>query len=257
MNVYDAMAPHFDRQRALPDGVADAIRAAILRTAAVPRPRVLDLGAGSGRIGRSFVHADDDYFGVDLSLGMLRSFARQVRRAALVQADGARLPFGGGAFDVVLLVQVLSGARGWPALLGEVIRVLRPNGMLMVGRVVAPDDGVDAQMKTRLAVILDAMAIHPYRDKPRDDALAWLAREMPDPAVVVVASWTETRRPGAFLERHAQGARFSVLPEPVRWNAMRDLAAWAVDTFGSLDADCPEGRRFELTIHHRPKGTTP
>ena len=41
------------------------------------RARLLDLGAGTGRIGRPFVAAGDDYVGVDLSLGMLREFARR------------------------------------------------------------------------------------------------------------------------------------------------------------------------------------
>jgi SAM-dependent methyltransferase len=257
MNVYDAMAPDFDRRRALPKGIPEAIRATILRASLAPRPRILDLGAGSGRIGRGLVRAGDDYFGVDLSLGMLRSFVLQARDAALVQADGALLPFGDAAFDVVLLVQVLSGAQGWRAMLGDIIRVLRPGGALMIGRVIAPDDGIDTGMKTRLAAILNAMDIQPYRDKPRDEALAWLARAMPDPAVVTVATWTETRRPGAFLDRHAAGARFSILPEPVRREAMGRLARWAIDTFGSLDVDCPEVRRFDLTIHRLPKGSTP
>src|SRR5688500_8784760 len=82
---YDAIAPRFDRDRALPDGVAEAIRAAVLAAAAV-RPRVLDLGAGTGRIGRPFVAAGDDYVGVDLSLGTLRAFmARCERTPRLVQ----------------------------------------------------------------------------------------------------------------------------------------------------------------------------
>src|SRR5258705_13776305 len=76
---YDAAAPSFDRHRALPDGVPEAIRATTLAAiAASPRPRLLDLGAGTGRIGRSFVAAGDDYVGVDLSVGMLRKFASQI-----------------------------------------------------------------------------------------------------------------------------------------------------------------------------------
>src|SRR5436305_509129 len=77
-------------------------------------PRLLDLGAGSGRIGAPFVAAGDDYVGVDLSAGMLREFAARTERVArLVQADGARLPFGDAAFDAVLLIQVFGGLSGW------------------------------------------------------------------------------------------------------------------------------------------------
>jgi precorrin-6B methylase 2 len=46
------MAAGFERQRALPEGVARSIRQAILAAlASEDRPRLLDLGAGTGRIG--------------------------------------------------------------------------------------------------------------------------------------------------------------------------------------------------------------
>jgi len=65
MSAYDAAAPSFDRHRALPYGVPDTIRDTILRAGLPPRPRLLDLGAGSGRIGRPFVQTGDDYTAVD------------------------------------------------------------------------------------------------------------------------------------------------------------------------------------------------
>jgi predicted TPR repeat methyltransferase len=71
-SAYDTAAPAFDRHRALPDGVPQAIRAAVVAATGAPSPRLLDLGAGAGRIGRPFVAAGDDYVGIDLSLGMLR-----------------------------------------------------------------------------------------------------------------------------------------------------------------------------------------
>jgi SAM-dependent methyltransferase len=259
MNVYDAMASDFDRRRSLPEGVTGAIRDTILQAGLPSMPRILDLGAGAGRIGRTFVRAGDDYYGVDLSFGMLRAFAdtSPVQPPPLVQADGARLPFQDATFDAVLLVQVLSGAKGWRRLFVDVMRVLRPAGALIVGRVVAPDDGVDARMKARLAAILQEMDIHPYRDKPRDEALAWLLQRMPYSTTLTVAAWTEARRPDAFLERHAGGARFAVLAEPVKRDALHRLAAWAVETFGSLDAACMEDRRFDLTIYRFHQGITP
>ena len=193
MSVYDAMAADFDRRRALPDGVAEAIRQTVLGAGLPARPSVLDLGAGSGRIGWPFVRAGDDYVGLDLSAGMLRTFAARHPGVRLVQADGAGLPFRDESFDAVLLIQVLSGVPGWRALLADARRVLRRSGALFVGRVVAPDDGIDAAMKAQAAAILDAMGVHPYRDKPRDRALAWLVAAMPDPAVLTVASWTAER----------------------------------------------------------------
>ncbi|OYY07217.1 MAG: hypothetical protein B7Y70_15335, partial [Rhizobiales bacterium 35-68-8] len=105
MSNFDAVAPAFDRHRALPEGAAQDVRAAVLR-ALSPRPRLLDLGAGSGRIGWPFVTAGDDYIGLDLSLGMLQAFRARSSTARLVRADGCALPFGARTFDGVLLVQI-------------------------------------------------------------------------------------------------------------------------------------------------------
>ena len=151
MPDFDISAPTFDRYRGLPPRVPEAIRSAILTSiAALPRPCVLDLGAGTGRIGKAFVDAGDAYIGVNLSLGMLREFAVQTgamggKVRCLAQADGAQLPFRDAAFDVVLLIQVLSGARRWRRLLDEARRVLKAGGSIVVGRVVAPMAGIDAQ----------------------------------------------------------------------------------------------------------------
>jgi ubiquinone/menaquinone biosynthesis C-methylase UbiE len=138
--AYDAAAPNFDRHRALPDGVAEAIRASVMAAVGVPRPRLLDIGSGAGRIGWPFVAAGDDYIGVDFSFGMLREFMGRAEwngaPARLVQADGERLPLADASLDVVLLMQVLSAARDGRRLIAEARRVLQPAGCLIFGRTV-------------------------------------------------------------------------------------------------------------------------
>ena len=74
MSAYDAAAPASIFIAPLPDGATQGIRLAVIRAVgSVTRPHLLDLGAGAGRIGRTFVAAGDDYLGVDLSFSMLRS----------------------------------------------------------------------------------------------------------------------------------------------------------------------------------------
>ena len=114
--AYDAMAAHFEPQRAVPEEVVRSVRSALTTALKhLDRPRLLDLGAGSGRFGRHFVAAGDDYIGVDLSAGMLGVFAEHCaggRRAILVQADGRALPFADACFDAVLLIAVFGGLTG-------------------------------------------------------------------------------------------------------------------------------------------------
>ena len=247
MSVYDPVAPHFDAHRGLPVGVPEAIRAAVRRAAGQPAPRILDLGCGSGRIGLPFVAAGDDYVGADLSSGMLREF-RQRAAARLVQADGQALPFRGAAFDAVLLIQVFGGMRGWRKVIAEARRVLGRAGSLILGRTSMPADGIDARMKRELADILRGLGMERDRQNARDDIVQSLDQDAASRESVTAATWSGRRTPRGFIERHGSGARFSALPQDVKARALRDLGAWAVTAFGSLDQAFDEPHTFELEI---------
>ena len=246
-SAYDAIAPRFERDRALPEGVGDAIRAAALTAAGVARPRLLDLGAGSGRIGWPFVAAGDDYVGADLSFGMLQAFAARCEGPArLVQADGLALPFGDATFDAVMLVQVFGGMSAWQAFAGEVQRVLRAPGAVLIGRTATPESGVDARMKRQLGVILEGT--RPREGNARENIEQMLGAAATHRERQVVASWSAQRTPRQFIARHRTGARFAALPDAMKDDAMRALAAWAEKTFGSLDAVSSESHSFELRV---------
>jgi ubiquinone/menaquinone biosynthesis C-methylase UbiE len=245
-SAYDALAPRFDRDRHLPAGVAEAVRAAMLDVVAVARPKVLDLGAGTGRIGWPFVAAGDDYVGADLSFGMLQAFVQRCdRRPRLVQADGHRLPFGDASFDAVLLIQVFGGIGDWQQFAAEVRRVLRPSGAVSIGRTVVPDDGVDARMKRQLDLILGTQR---PATKRRADIQQQLGADAAETQRRVVGTWSTERTPRQFIARHRGGARFSALPDSVKDVAMVRLAAWAEQAFGSLDAALAESHAFELQL---------
>ncbi len=246
-SAYDSAAPTFARDRALPDDAVELVRTVVLAAVALPSPRLLDLGAGSGRIGWPFVRAGDDYVGIDLSLGMLRAFCACERAARLVRADGESLPFRDGTFDAVMLIQVFGGARRWRPLLDEARRVLRASGALIVGRTVAPEDGLDARMKERLATVLDGMGVKPYQTRARADAQSWLEANGCGTRAVA-ARWTASRTPRGFIERHRTGARFARLADEIKDEAMQKLGAWAAQEFGSLDAPWRERHEFELQV---------
>jgi len=252
MSAYDAAASTFERHRALPDAVPRAVRAAVLAALPTPAPRLLDLGAGTGRFGRPFAAAGDDYVGIDLSFGMLHEFAGRTEPGRppprLAQADGERLPFADASFDAVLMIHVFGGMRGWRRVLGEARRVLHPRGAIVIGRSVAPYDGLDARMKHRLQQLLAEGGVEAGPQNRREHALHDLASAAQDHARVVAARWSAARTPRAFLDRHRTGARFSALPGEVRDATLELLADWATATFGSLDAASSEPHAFELDV---------
>jgi ubiquinone/menaquinone biosynthesis C-methylase UbiE len=248
--AFDAAASNFESYRSLPTGVPEAIRQVTWDALGLVSPvRVLEIGAGTGRIGKAFAGMGDFYVGVDTSLAMLREFPANSNGCILVQADGRQLPFCDGAFDLVLLMQVLSGAGDWQGILNEVRRVLRPEGSVAVGHTVTPESGIDAQLKRRLRAILEQMEVSWHRpQESRKEALAWLCSSAARHVHSQAASWSVNVTPRNFLVRHRTGARFAALPTAVQEHALEQLAAWAQMAFGSLDAEFQEQRSFELDI---------
>jgi hypothetical protein len=138
--------------------------------------------------------------------------------------------------------------RGWRKFIAEARRVLRPGGGLIVGRTSMPAGGVDARMKQRLTLILRELGAEQEREKVRDDIIQSLESNAHSRESVTAATWTANRTPRGFIERHGSGARFSALPAHIKAQALRDLGAWAAETFGSLDRPFAEQHAFELQI---------
>ena len=88
----------------------------------------LEIGCGTGVHAASVRALGWTPLGVDVSAGMLRH-ARG--RLACARADAERLPVKDGSVDAVVAVMVHTDMPGYPAVLREVARVLRPGGVLV------------------------------------------------------------------------------------------------------------------------------
>lgn len=109
-----------------------ALKAYIVATAVryAPGRPVLDVGCGVGHDLRRLAAAGLAPFGLDLSLQALAR-ARTARQP-VVQGDGAWLPFATGAFAAARVERVLQHVAEPDAVLAEVVRVVRPGGLLAV-----------------------------------------------------------------------------------------------------------------------------
>jgi SAM-dependent methyltransferase len=92
--------------------------------------RLLDVGCGTGGVAASLADAAR-VVAVDRSVLAL-GHARRRGVRALAASDGDRLPFASGAFDVIIMLDVLEHFADERALLTEVRRCLRPSGALVV-----------------------------------------------------------------------------------------------------------------------------
>jgi len=120
--VYDA----FMRRSGLCQ--AEAVRRGLAGRA--PFGSVLDVAGGTGRTAAAVRDLARRVVVADVSPGML-AVARG-RGIEAVQAPAEALPFGDGEFDAVLCIDALHHFHEQDAALGEMVRVLRPGGALVV-----------------------------------------------------------------------------------------------------------------------------
>ena len=94
---------------------------------------ILDLATGSGDLALALRAACPAarIVGADFCLPMLR-VAQRKTLGHLVVADGMRLPFADGAFDVLTVAFGLRNMESWAGALAEMARVLQPGGHLLV-----------------------------------------------------------------------------------------------------------------------------
>jgi SAM-dependent methyltransferase len=104
----------------------------------LPHPLVLDVATGTGRLPRALFRQpgfDGRVIGLDLSRRMLHeaisATAQFSDRLTLIWQDAEDLPFRDDTFDAVTCLEALEFMPHPAAVLAEMVRVLRPGGILV------------------------------------------------------------------------------------------------------------------------------
>ncbi|MBP8973093.1 MAG: methyltransferase domain-containing protein [Anaerolineae bacterium] len=112
-------------------------------------PLVLDVATGTGRLPLALLEQptfQGRIIALDLSRKMLARAAAKLApfgdRVALLHHPAEALPFPDGAFDLVTCLETLEFLMDARAVLGELVRVLRPGGLL----VLTNRQGLDARL---------------------------------------------------------------------------------------------------------------
>jgi SAM-dependent methyltransferase len=248
---FDRAAAFYDATRALPDGVAEQVRDAIVdRVGARPGTRFLEVGVGTGRIALPFVRAGHAYCGIDLSAAMLGALREKAiagpAQPGLACADAMALPFRPGVFDVVLLIHVIHLVDDHLETLGEVRRVLRPNGRVIISANAYTEqerrDAEGGRMPTgarlvtsRWNAILSELGLDQRRRRPQgqwisDEALtADLGRLGASVERVVLVRYQDRARTAREVAAAHRDRIFSSdwpIPDDIHAEAARRLERW-------------------------------
>lgn len=136
--LYDRIAPGYDLAEGLyhwftrkPNYRHEFISELELR----PQARVLEVSVGTGANLR-FLPLDIDFYGVDISWGMLhkcrRNLSKWRRKAHLFQAEAERLPFKAGEFDCVFHAGGINFFTNKARAIKEMIWVARPGTKIVI-----------------------------------------------------------------------------------------------------------------------------
>jgi demethylmenaquinone methyltransferase/2-methoxy-6-polyprenyl-1,4-benzoquinol methylase len=144
---FDLLAPIYDRVIPPPDPVR-------LRTLLrLPtQGRVLEAGGGTGRVSSDLVPLVGKLVINDLSRPMLNQ-ARRKASLQPVQSTVEQLPFPNASFDRVFAVDALHHFSDHRAAIGELLRVLRPGGRMVIEE---PDI---KRLPVKLIALLEKLAL--------------------------------------------------------------------------------------------------
>jgi len=226
--------------------------------------RVLEIGVGTGRIAIPVAAAGCEVFGVDLSVEMLTALAdrmqrEDIQRIHLAQGDILALPYREGAFDGALAVHVLHLVSDWAGVLKQVSRLVRPGGVLVLGRDWIDPDSFSGKIrnhfrKTVVEVGTEMLppgataAAPPSGGAAIVKCLMDLGAEPIGEGEIVGAEWTTELTPRQVLNGigSRDDAESWVLPDDVLTETMRRLEAFAADEWEDLTAPQPVTRRFMM-----------
>jgi ubiquinone/menaquinone biosynthesis C-methylase UbiE len=137
IGMYDLAATRYDRIKQFdPDWerrfVGEPIANAVEQLAGA---RVLDAGAGTGRVARALLPLTDstlELVCLEPSRKMLALGRKLAPRALWLRGRADPLPFADGTFDIVVSLEVVEFTAEPGRTLRELVRVLRPGGSLLV-----------------------------------------------------------------------------------------------------------------------------
>jgi len=132
--AFDRAAEYYDETRAIDEAaLADTID--LLEAELGGRGPVLEIGVGTGIVALPFAARGVPLAGLDLSLPMMRKLVEKAGGRAplpLVRGDATRMPFREDAFGGAYARWVLHVIPAWRDAVGELCRVVRPGGLVLV-----------------------------------------------------------------------------------------------------------------------------
>ncbi|MBW2232336.1 MAG: class I SAM-dependent methyltransferase [Deltaproteobacteria bacterium] len=130
--------------------------------------RVLDVGCGAGHTAIAFAPHVERVDALDLTEAMLEQTRMAAKAAGLtnlqtMRGDVEAIPFADADFDLVTCRLCAHHFRSPARALGEIMRVLRPGGRLLLVDIVSPETGVEDTFLNAVELLRDPSHVRDWR----------------------------------------------------------------------------------------------
>lgn len=284
---FDPVADKYDATRGYPEHVARRIAEAIDHAAhGNVQTRFLEVGVGTGRIAFPLASLGRNYSGIDISQKMLDQLQKKVlaagwqeeqqawgslpdeeaTRALPVQrfvnpanqgamrvlvSDMMDLPFHAHSFDAVIAVHVFHLVGDWQKAIQEVIRVMRPGGVLLLcwDRDAAAGPRDIRHEWNRIIEELGGKAEHRGASAP-DKVINWLQQQGFQTERLDALTWNQSIKPRAILDGITQRlwSRTWSIPDDLFAASAERLQQWVEQQYGAnIDDNYVQERHFMIS----------
>ncbi len=132
--------------------------------------KILDVGAGTGRVSVPLAKAGADVVALDASEAMLKKLKSKIKIETVV-ADGEDLPFDSGTFDCVVAAFFIVHLKNPARFFDEAYRVLKDGGLLVVTNINQKDP---PEVKTKAgSIIIESYYHRPEKIREMLESLAF------------------------------------------------------------------------------------
>lgn len=281
---FDPVAQVYDATRGYPEETAQRIALALEELVeATGATTFLEVGIGTGRIAVPLASFGHPYTGIDISDKMMAQLEAKLHAAGwtqqagewgelpdekpelpsavkrykqergratmrLVNADMMAVPFRDHSFDRVIAVHVFHLIEEWQQAVREILRVLRPGGMLVQCWDEYGESDVPA-INEEWGKILGELhrEVVNARTFPRNRVENWLSEQGWESEKVRALDWEYISSPQQIVEHVAKRHWSSTwsIPDDIFEEAVRRLHQWAAEHFGDeLHEERKQERRF-------------
>jgi SAM-dependent methyltransferase len=256
---FDDQALRYDVRAGFPSPVGSLVARSIMEHAGVRADDlVVELGAGTGEIGRHLARLPVRYVGLDASAQMLAVFRAKAGDAAptLMLADcdhGWPLP--DGVASVIFASRVIHLLEP-DHVTREVRRVVRPRGTLILGRVLREPHSIKSQLRRRRQELLGEAGLSPREGEEGTHRViaACLAAGAQALGRSMVAEWSGATTPATVITGWEGLTRMGdkVVDPPTRAGILAELRRWAETEFGDLERAQPFRERYAIDVVRLP-----